>query len=208
MGIGMLAIGQLCHSFEIESHYYDDQKKGKAYKGRIILEDSDIVGVDAIVNNDDLNNEAIDVGTWRYDEVDFDESKIGFHIYSNDVRQTFRRDMTEAVKGNDQFKKIHFNFEDLHKEFYDKTKKSIRNWHLYLETIWELSILCPLPYTSVITETPINASKISASEKRTEDYKKVIEFLEKRQKAFESYKFKVYFDGIEAEEINSTAYGK
>lgn len=201
MGIGMLAIGQLCHSFEIESHYYNEKKKGVAYKGRIILEDSDIQGVDQIVKNDDEDNNNIDVGRWSYEVIDFEESKVGFHIYSNDIRQTFRRDMTEAVKLNDQYKKIHFSFEDLHKEFYDKTKKSIRNWHLYLETIWELSILCPLPYTCEVTETPINTKKILPAEKRTKDYLQVMSFLEKRQSQFEKFSFKVFFDGIELKRL-------
>jgi HSP90 family molecular chaperone len=30
LGIGMLAIGQLCHSFEIECHYEDENKQGIA----------------------------------------------------------------------------------------------------------------------------------------------------------------------------------
>lgn len=201
MGIGMLAIGQLCHSFEIESHYLDAKKKGHAYKGRIVLEDSDILGVDEIVKNNDELNEKIDVGTWSYELIDFDEQKVGFHIYSNDVRQTFRRDMAEAVRADDQVKKIHFDFDDLHKEFYDKTKKSIRNWHLYLETIWELSILCPLPYSSAVTVTPINVKEVDPAEKRTNEYRKSMAFLREKQEIFEGYNFKVYFDGIELKRL-------
>ena len=32
LGIGMMAIGQLCHSFEIESHYIDVDGTQRAFK--------------------------------------------------------------------------------------------------------------------------------------------------------------------------------
>jgi len=196
LGIGMLAVGQLCHSFEIESHYKDDNGEGKAYRAEIILEDEGIPKRDAIIQNEDLKTKEIEVGKWSYELIDYDKTKTGFRIYSTDVRQTFRREMKSSI-GEKEFTKISFSLSDLHTEFYDKAKKSIRDCKPYLETIWEMSILCPLPYYGEIYEYPINTASFKSSHRKTGDFSKAFEFIKERQQKFLNEKFRVVFDGIE-----------
>jgi len=195
LGIGMLAIGQLCHSFEIESHYKDENGKGKAYRAQIILLDVSIPDKEKVIRDDEMKTKEIEVGTWKYQIIDFDEKKKGFRIYSSDVRATFRNEMKQSVSQEDR-EKISFSLADLHSEFYDKAKKSIRDCKPYLETIWELAMLCPLPYYEKKEEYPINFETFNSSEKKSKEFLRAVQFIRDRQQQFLNEKFRVIFDGI------------
>lgn len=196
LGIGMLAIGQLCHSFEIESHYEGENGEGEAYHAEIVLLDLPIPDKEEIIRNDDMGTKEIQVGTWEYQIIDYDETKKGFRVYSSDVRNTFRREMKSSI-GEKERQKISFSLSDLHSEFYDKSKRAIRDCKPYLETIWELAILCPLPYYSEKEEYPINLATFKQQEKKSEEYQKAFQFIQDRQERFLKEDFRVIFDGIE-----------
>jgi len=112
LGIGMLAIGQLCHSFEIESHYEDKNGKGKAYRAEIILLDVAIPDIEKIIRNHDIEKKDMEVGKWRYEVIDYDETRKGFRIYSSDVRSTFRSEMKSSI-GKKERERLSFNLSDL-----------------------------------------------------------------------------------------------
>ena len=196
LGIGMLAIGQLCHSFEIESHYEGENGEGEAYHAEIVLLDLLIPDKEQIIRNDDMETREIQVGTWEYQIIDYDETKKGFRIYSSDVRNTFRREMKSSI-GKKERQKISFSLSNLHSEFYDKSNRSIRDCKPYLETIWELAILCPLPYYGEEEEYPINLGTFKPQEKKSEEYQKAVQFIQNRQDRFLKENFRVIFDGIE-----------
>jgi hypothetical protein len=200
IGIGMLAIGQLCNSFKIESHYKDNQGKGHAYIAKIVLLDKfPFSDKEQVIHDSNLNQKELDVGTWQYDIIDYDKKRQGFRIYSTDIRSSFSREMKDALEWEitkKQLEKISFKQSDLHSRFYDKSR-SIRECKAYLETIWELAILCPLPYYGKIEEYPINLSSFSANELQTEEFKKAYHFIIERQSRFLKYNFRVIFDGIE-----------
>ncbi len=196
LGIGMLAIGQLCPSFRIESHYKDENGEGKAYRAEIVLSDVSIPDREEIIRNDDTETKEIEVGTWVYEPIDYDETQRGFHIYSSDVRNTFKREMKSSI-GKKELQRISFSLSDLHSEFYDKSKKSIRDCKPYLETIWELAILCPLPYYGNKGEYPINSTCFTSKESKSGEFEQAIQFIRHRQQQFLNDKFRVVFDGIE-----------
>lgn len=196
LGIGMLAIGQLCHSFEIESHYIDeDTGEGKAYHAEIVLEDEGLPTKEEIVKSETIGTRKIPVGKWEYEIIGFDEKKRGFRIYSTDIRKTYLREMRSSLSEKD-LNKISFDLADLHREFFVKAKKSIRDCRPYLESIWELSILCPLPYYGKINEYPINLCRFQ-NEEKTDEFEQATQFIRDRQEAFLSSNFRVIFDGIE-----------
>lgn len=195
LGIGMLAVGQLCHSFEIESHY-NEKGKGKAYRAEIILSDVTIPDKEDFLTNDDFKTKELPVGKWEYEIIDYDETKKGFRIYSSDVRSTFKHEMKSSI-GEKEHKKMSFILSDLHSEFYEKSRKSVRDCKPYLETIWELSILCPLPYYGEKGECPINMDSFSLKKSKSDEFKKAIQFVQDRQNQFLDEKFRVIFDGIE-----------
>ena len=198
LGIGMLAIAQLCDSFQIESHYVDEKTdKGKAYWAEIVLEDIfPFSNREETIRNNNEKKKEIDVGTWTYKEIEYDKTKKGFRIYSSDVRKTFRDEMKNSLDSSQQ-KKMSFNLSDLHTEFYEKSNKSIRDCKAYLETIWELGILCSLPYYGDIKKCPVDLSTFTSQETKSDEYKKAVHVINDKQKEFLDGNFRVVFDGIE-----------
>jgi hypothetical protein len=87
--------------------------------------------------------------------------------------------------------------ESLHKEFYDRSKKSIRDCGPYLETIWELAILSPLPYYGSANCYPVNLDSFSESESSSAEFKHAVSIIRERQRALQKEQFSVVFDGIE-----------
>lgn len=196
LGIGILAVGQLCHSFEIESHYEDKDGKGGAYKAKIVLLDVTIPDIEKVIRDDDTEKKEMEVGKWEYIEIPYDKTKKGFRIYSSDVRSTFRNEMKSSI-GEKERERLSFSLSDLHSEFYDKSKKSIRDCKPYLESIWELATLIPVPYYGKKEESPISLASFTSKEKRSDEFKKTIEFMRDRQQQLLNENFRVIFDGIE-----------
>ena len=260
LGVGMLAIGQLCHSFKIESHYKDDENgKRKAYSAEIILEDIDsIPDIEEELRNTEKEKKKLKVGNWEYELIDYDETKQGFRIYSTDIRPTFRNEMRESmvvfkitnetlaklksqsvpndilknlgniknreIKGSENFlellkakigneqttrfkslifknaesldKKFSFSFKDLHTRFFQKSR-SIKESMPYFETLWELSILCPLPYYGEIDQYPFNLKKFKFPHDKIEESNQAIQFVKDHQNQLLNYNFHVFFDGVE-----------
>lgn len=200
LGIGMLAIGQLCYSFEIESHYINKSGKGEAYHATIILEDENIPSKAEIARSENigtaLGTRDIPVGEWTYKMIEFNESKKGFQIYSTDVRKTFTREMKSSI-GEKELEKISFSLADLHSEFFEKARKSIRDCKPYLETIWEMSILCPLPYYGSSEQYPIDVRSFESDRSKAGEFEKAIKLIRHKQNEFLQANFRVLFDGIE-----------
>lgn len=194
LGIGMLAIGQLCHSFKIESHY-NENGEGKAYRAEITFLEPSVPDPEVIIRNTDTKKKSLKAGIWSYEVIEYDETRTGFAIYSSDIRGTFRREMKESV-GEKEYERMSFSLSELHSEF-DGKRASIRDCKPYLETIWELSILCPLPYYGNIEEYPINVTAFSTEESQSNEYEQAIQFIQERQQRYLNHNFRVFFDGIE-----------
>jgi len=197
LGIGMMAIGQLCHSFEIESHYEEGGKKD-AYRATIVLADFDVPDIEATIRNE-KEAKQVEVGKWSYVRIDYEEKKKGFAISSSDVRKTFTREMKESVK--EVRTKMSFKLDEIHKQFYEGSLKSIRDRGAYLETIWELATLCPLPYYGKIDSHPINTAAFDAGDRDSDEFKRAIELIRQRQKRLLDHDFRVVFDGIELKRL-------
>lgn len=190
LGIGMMAIGQLCHSFEIESHYFDDEGNGHAFRGEIILTNENIPDLLTEITKPDFQGKEIDVGEWSYEGIDFDRSKKGFRIFSNDVRGTFRREMRESYDTLEEFKNVPFSLKNIIKILYGS--RSVRDCKAYLETIWELCTLCPLPY--YVNE--LSPVEFYRNKKIDIQDKKFKPFIDTRQADLIKYNFDLHFDGV------------
>ena len=200
LGIGMLAIGQLCNSFEIESHYEGDEGVGKAFRASIILLEDTIRDIEEVMRDNEIEKREVEVGLWDYEEIPYDETKKGFRVYSSDVRDTFKDEMKSSIDDKTR-DRLSFSLSDLHSKFYSRIDKSIRELKPYLETIWELCILCPIPYYGNTEEYPVKLLTINAldfkDESETEEFKKATQMIQARQSKFLSENFQVIFDGIE-----------
>lgn len=198
LGIGMLAIGQLCHSFKIESHYKVKGGKGggKAYRATVVLEDITVPDMEDTIRNSDLATQDIEVGTWEYELIEYDKRKQGFRLSSTDVRKSFQTEMRSSI-GKKELDKIAFSLPQLHSRFYDKSKKSIRDCKPYLETIWELAILSPLAYYGSAKKYPVNLEKFTDRARQAGEFDKAVGLIRTRQRQFRSENFRVIFDGID-----------
>lgn len=190
LGIGMMAIGQLCHSFEIESHYIDDRNRKLAFRGEIVLTNENIPDLLTEMTKPTSKGKEIDVGEWSFERIDYDSEKKGFRIYSNDVRGTFRREMRESYETLEEFRNIPFSLKSIIDILYNN--RSVRDCKAYLETIWELCTLCPLPYFDN-ERSPIKWDVNNNIEILNPKFSA---FIKKRQKDLIKYNFELHFDGI------------
>jgi len=190
LGIGMMAIGQICHSFQIESHYEDEEGNNAAFKAEIILSDVDIPSIDDEISKDGDSGDEMNVGKWSYELLDFNDEKKGFRIFSDDVRGTFRKEMKNAYSEERDYRKVPLSLNGIKKIIYQN--KSVKSCGPYIETIWELCSLCPLPYDDD-DFSPINFINNSSIEI---DNNEAINVIAERQRKIKSYNFKIYFDGI------------
>lgn len=195
LGVGMLAVGQICHSFEVESHYLTPNGVGEAYHGRITLRDLDIPTVAESEAAQETTSD-VQAGTWQYELIDFDEKKTGFRIYSDDLRQTFMREMRLSLKHED-VARMSFMLEELQREFYAKSKQSIRECLPYLETIWELGILCPLPYYGSPKQHPIAVDTLDKRSDKDGEAARALRLISTQQRELSDGHFRVVFDGID-----------
>jgi hypothetical protein len=192
LGIGLLAIGQLCYSFGIESHYIGEDGKGHAYRADIDLLDMDVPDIDESLSSDE--QEEIKVGNWTLVRIPYEESKQGFSIYTSDIRETFRKEMEESIDEEDR-RLMSFSLPKLHENFYNGVKRSVRELGAYLETIWELCILCPITYAQD-KKVPLD-NRAFSKEHKDNEYRQAAHFIDDKRSELASYNFKVFFDGIE-----------
>ncbi|MCB1194021.1 MAG: ATP-binding protein [Leptospiraceae bacterium] len=192
LGIGMMAMGQICHSFQIESHYINENNKNEAYKAEIILRDEGIQSVEEIIRQDDFDGKETDVGEWSYELIDYNENKQGFRIYSSDIRGTFLREMRESLD-TDRMKEFSFDLNKLSEKILGHS--SVRETGPYIETLWELSILSPLPYQNSLIFLNNNYIKANKSNQLT------LKFIKERNEEINKYNFNIYFDGIHLKKL-------
>ncbi|MDB5119730.1 MAG: ATP-binding protein [Sphingobacteriales bacterium] len=190
LGIGMMAIGQLCHSFEVESHYINEKGKKLAFRGEIVLTNENIPDLLSEINKPTSKGKEIDVGEWSFEKIDFEQDKKGFRIYSNDVRGTFRREMRESYETLDEFRNVPFSLKNIISILYNS--RSVRDCKAYLETIWELCTLCPLPYYDN-EKSPVSWNQNAKIEILDSNFSS---FIGKRQSDLLGYNFELHFDGI------------
>jgi hypothetical protein len=195
LGIGLTAIGQLCHSFNIESHYIDNKGYKKAYRAEIILTDDLIPTIEESIRKPNFIGKKIEVGEWYYEIIDYEPYKQGVRLYSSDVRGTFRRAMKQSFENAQDYKMIPFSLNLLCDRFYQQ--KSIKVGKPYFETIWELSTLCPLPYL----ENQLSPIHFSKNRLLTVNDLRVLHFLAQRNQSLRDYHFKLFFDGIELKRL-------
>ena len=192
LGIGLFAIGQITKSFKIESHYEREGVKS-AFRAEITLSDKGIPTTDEQIK--ETNKDDFVAGKFKLKDIEFDPEKKGFRIFSDDVRVSFIDEM-ERSENENPLDGLPFITAELHKKYFGKGNRTISGKGPYLQAIWELSMLCPLPYFGELPKYPIDISKFRKKEKETEGFEKAINLLKEKQKEFESQNFKVRFEGI------------
>jgi hypothetical protein len=131
IGIGLLAISQICHSFEIVSHHKSTKT---AFRARVQLIDYLRERIDVA----ETNKETYDIGRFQMHKIDYNERMAGTRIIATELRRVFverfRQDYRPLPEGFD--------------EFYSEVAqvKSLRDLCEYWRTTWQIALAAPLPY--------------------------------------------------------------
>lgn len=178
LGIGMLAIAQICGNFQVTSKKADgtgfqaDVRLYDLIKQKLDKNDEAIVHAPA-----DGSTSIVEVNIGEYDFVnDFDpkDAKQGTVISVDDVHPTFVRSFQESLT----FEKYKEPARDWRKALRSLKKiHSLQESGDYWRLLWELAAACPIPYLS----DKALPQGLAAEE----------------QQLLESYNFKVVVDGIE-----------
>lgn len=135
LGIGMLAIAQICHEFKIVSHHRETKT---AFQATVKLVDflKEKVDTTTLGQNDNLG---LDVGQFDLEKIDYDEYQVGTYIIAADMRSAFVRKFRETPG-----EALPSNFSSFLESIH--SKRSIKELGDYWQMVWELAISCPIPY--------------------------------------------------------------
>lgn len=189
LGIGILAIAQICRSFTIISHH---RKTKTAFKGRMTFS----TGIDKIAKEVkiDETGKGYSAGEWKYEEnLEYDESKSGVLIFTDDLRLAFKDRLKKSPKNLSQYPTIFKDYLEkiIEKQFPNK-HRTIKELGPYHELIWEIANLIPIKY---IDDGPLREEYFD----RVTYYDgeiKLKNFLHDKQSELQGYNFNVIFDNI------------
>ncbi len=187
LGIGMLAIAQVCHEFKIISHH---RMTKTAFQGSVRLIDFLKEKTDALTLEGD-GKATLEVGQFNFEEIEYDEYEAGTYIVAADMRSAFVRKFRE--RSGDP---LPTNFALYLASIQDK--RSVKELGDYWQMVWELAVACPISY---VETGPFQWKQIEpASDLRESSGQQASYELQKRLSTlFESlkrYHFQVVVDGL------------
>jgi hypothetical protein len=192
LGIGMLAIAQVCYEFKIVSHHRESKK---AFQAVLNLSPYRAIEVSAEeVSAEDEDKKEYEIGYYKCEEIDYDPKQDGVLISTNDLLSTYIERYREDVR-RENFRRIPKKFEDFVKEVTKKKHRTITSLGDYWRLFWELSVSCPIPY---MDEGPFRQELLESavSKDSREEAKDVIQVIKGLKEELESYNFKVILDGV------------
>jgi hypothetical protein len=133
LGIGMLGIAQICHSFKIVSHHSGTQT---AFEGNIKLADHLREKMEGV---DPEQAKTVDVGQFDFTVIPYDAKQTGTWIITTDMRSAVIRKFRE--KPEEPLPSLYPAFLDLLQE-----KRATAALGDYWQMVWELCIACPIAY--------------------------------------------------------------
>lgn len=132
IGIGLLAIAQICHTFEVVSHHRTSKT---AFRARVHLIDYLRPRIDKADAADDEYN----IGHFDAQRIEFDQQMAGTKIVASELKHGFvtRFRQKSGARLPSTFTKF----------FSEATKhNSLRELSPYWRTAWDIALAAPLPY--------------------------------------------------------------
>lgn len=156
IGIGLLAIAQICHGFEVVSHHNESRT---AFRARIQITDYLPEELDALEIGTDESVPSLGIGEYLATPITFDETQAGTSIIATDLKYGFlkriRRDVPHMGKDT-LLTAIDESIETgpppllpdtMEKFFQDAAKHdSLREVSEYWRMVWNIALSSPLPY--------------------------------------------------------------
>ncbi len=189
LGIGILAIAQICRSFTIISHHKETKT---AFKGKMSFNPS----VDKVAKESkiDTTGKGYTAGTWKHEEnIDYDEKKAGVLIFSDDLRLAFKDRFKKSPQNLGEYPTIFKNyFKKIIEDQFPTNHRTIKELGPYHELIWELANLIPVKYLGY---GPIRDEYLDIIT-YYDNEKKLMNFLIDKQSELRDYNFNVMIDNI------------
>lgn len=155
LGIGILAIAQISHQFEIVSHHAESQT---AFKARLWMRDFRQELLDHVLIGDpdadgktDQTVEDYDVGGYEYEEIPFELSRKGVTITAIEPTEGFVKQLSEEKP-----KPMPRRFRTFIQSTKTKDMMAVRATR-YQRMLWELAAVSPIPY---LQGTPITDDEV------------------------------------------------
>ena len=145
IGIGLLAIAQVCYQFKIISHH---RKTRTAFEAVVNLRP---YRRDELASADTEENTQLEVGQYTCKEIRYDETSAGVFPSIKYMHVSHIQRYSEDVKRED-FQLVPMRFSGFLSEVL--SKRSIRELGDYWQLFWELCISCPAKY---VDEGPLRA---------------------------------------------------
>jgi hypothetical protein len=186
LGIGILALAQICSEFSIVSHH---KKTKTAFRASIRFPPYTKQEIEKILKRrrQTSDNETfVQGGEYASEDIDFDEDKCGARIFTNYLRETFRKRMRNL---SSYARKLHFDKTGPYKDFEefltsvygaDRRNPSLSRHSDYDQLLFGLALAAPLPYVeggdgNIALSTPL---------------------VKQYQRALKGYRFRVEVDNI------------
>ncbi len=189
IGIGMLAIAQVCFQFKIVSHH---RKSQTAFEAIVDLKP---YRRNEVASADMNENEDLEIGQYSCKAIPYDEKNCGVFISTRDLLPSYTSRYLEDVSRPD-FAIVPMRFSGLMSEIL--TKSSIRELGDYWTLFWELCVSCPVRY---VDEGPLREDFIiTSAEYETkpaarEACAEAITIARSLARTLASYNFTVKLDG-------------
>ena len=172
IGIGILGIAQVCHSFRIVSHHGQTRT---AFEAEVVLSPKVTQNLDTktLSEEEDSTDAAQEIGVptrkreyvvgkFSYQAIPYEQRLAGFTIATNDLREGYIRKMSVGPrKSRDSDERIPppplpRDFSVLYKQILDQG--DLREAGEYRQMVWGLGLACPVPY---IEGGPVVGQKVA-----------------------------------------------
>jgi hypothetical protein len=214
LGIGMLAIAQICYDFKVISHHKETKS---AFEATINLNPRRSREADETPTSEEVRNQPTEsanakvktseesieennsknteknVGSYHVRPIDYEEDHVGLLITSNDLRGSFTNQYREDVK-KPAFRKIPKDFETYLDEV--SKEKSVARKGIYWELFWDLALAAPISY---LEKAPFSVETIKmAADKDSRDinFKELDTFFTEIKGEVSDCNFNVILDGV------------
>lgn len=182
LGLGILALAQICHQFEMVSHHKESKT---AFKATIKFPPYTREEMDKIAREAAAKNSEVLGGEFTFEPLHYDETKVGLHIFSRYLREQYRRVMTNLERFGNPRRKLskprpYGTFEAFLDAIYSAPKlvQSLNLLSEYDQLLFGLALAAPLPFAAK-RNIAVGLPSIAT-----------------RQKTLKAFDFEVYVDNL------------
>jgi hypothetical protein len=180
LGLGILALAQVCTQFDIVSHHSESKT---AFEATIKFPPYTRQEMDKVAKKAAATNEDVYGGQYLLNEIPYDPKRVGVRVFTKSLREAFRKIMSNLDRYGNQSGKAgdepYATFDKFLDSIYGTSPLKSLNLHSdYDQLLFGLALASPLPFVAARNI----AVKLSS--------------IKRRQTELESYNFRVLVDNL------------